>query len=136
MAIIDTDYVTTNFAEWEKFCTLKDDVLTKEDRLENAIALAEDEFAQYLPDVTDETLTNVLRRHLLNLVRKQCFDLRHGDSGFENKPQILKDYEATIAYLASLSGGDDGAISITAKPRRFGEWFNETGAALIINSND
>lgn len=134
MAVIDQDFVKSMFPEWEKFCTIKDDTLTAEERLDNCIELAENEFAQYLPDVTADDLTNIQRRHLLNLVRKQCFDLRHGDSGFENKPQIIKDYEASIEWLSKLTAAT--AISITAKPRRFGEWFNTSDDDLTVNSND
>lgn len=134
MAVIDKDFVKSMFPEWEKFCTIKDDTLTADERLDNCIELAENEFAQYLPDVTDDDLTDVQRRHLLNLVRKQCFDLRHGDSGFDNKPQIVKDYEASIEWLSRMVA--DTKISISAKVRRFDGWFNDTGAETIVNSND
>jgi len=33
MAVIDKDFVKTMFPEWEKFCTIKDDTLTADERI-------------------------------------------------------------------------------------------------------
>lgn len=142
MAIIDKDFVKEVFPEWEKFCTFTGGVLTADQRLDNSITLAEDQFSQYLSDVTEETLTGVQRLHLLNLVRKFCFDQRHGDTKFETKPQIIVDYEMSIKWLDAASQAQgainrENIVSVTAKERKFNQWFtDETEGTQLINSND
>lgn len=140
MPIVDAAYIQANFEPWEKYCTIEGSGDTPEEVLDKKIALAESEFSEYVT-VTAETITDQLTRHLLNLVKKHCFDIKHGDTEFEHKPQIVKDYEASLDWLKKYrirTAGIDGAasISITAKSRRFDHWFNEHDGNISINSND
>lgn len=140
MSLITPEYVQENFEAWQNFCTVEGSAFTPEEILENKIALAEAEFSEYLT-VTAETITDPQLRHLLNLVKKHLFDIKHGDTEFEHPPQIVKDYEASIAWLQKyrtrIAGIDgDASISLTAKRKRFGQWFNQTDCAAMINSND
>jgi len=130
MSLITAAYVKENFEPWSSFCTVPTSSFTADEILDKKIALAEIEFSQY-SDATADDITDELKRHLLNIVRKNCFDIRHGDTRFEHKPQILIDYESSIEtlkiYGRRVAEVDSSAsIRITSKPRKFGTWFNET----------
>ena len=134
MALIEAQYIKDNFEPWEKFCTVSGSSFTPDEILTKKITLAEDEFLQYV-SVTEATMTTILRRHLFNTVRKNVFDIRHGDTKFENRPQVLLDYDATIEWLERYRAGDAGiqdenSIRITAKTRRYGSWFNEESSEV------
>jgi len=138
--MITPEYVQENFEAWQKFCTVEGSAFTPEEILENKIALAAAEFSEYLA-VTAETITAPQTRHLLNVVKKHLFDIKHGDTEFEHPPQIVNDYQASIAWLQKyrtrLAGIDaDASISLTAKKKRFGQWFNCTDTLTTVNSND
>lgn len=131
MSLITSTYVKANFEPWELFCTVEGSASTAMEILELKIALAEAEFSQYISVSDPAELTDELQRHLLNLVRKQCFDIKHGDTEYKNPPQILKDYEASIAALKLYGPRVDDdvetniSVSFTSKERKFNTWFNE-----------
>lgn len=140
MALITAQFVKDNFEAWTKFATVEGSAFTPDEILQAKIDRATEEFNEYLT-VTDSTITTPQRRHLLNLVKKHLFDIKHGDTKFEQPPQIVRDYNASIDWLQKYRtrlAGIDGAasVSITAKPRRFSEWFNQTDDNLTVNSND
>lgn len=121
--------VQERFETWDSFCQGKYDeddnpILTPEQQLDAKIVLAEQELMEYLPSTTAETITDAASRHLLNLVRKNCFDIQHGDTEFESKPQIIRDYEATLKRLAELRDARNHAPTITSTEPRFRDgWF-------------
>jgi len=134
MSLITADYVKENFEIWESLATRKPTELTSDETLEKKIALAEAEFSQYISASDPDELTAELHRHLFNIVKKYLFDIAHGDTVFEDRPQILLDYDNSIEAL-KLYGRrvaeveSSASIMITSKSRRYGTWFNETDAA-------
>ncbi len=135
------------FPQWEKYVRLgsQEDAATVEARLERVLARASTELLEFVPTVTDQNITAPLKRHLVNVGRKNAFDIQHGNSAFENKPQIIRDYEATLAMLERYRTGEfaapapdadgdgepdtGGDVRVTAKPRRFRDWFiGESGS--------
>jgi hypothetical protein len=140
MALITAQFVKDNFEAWQKFAAVEGSAHTPDEILQIKIDRAEEEFGEYLT-VTNMTITAAQKRHLLNLCKKHLFDIKHGDTKFELPPQIVLDYNASIEWLRKYrvrAAGIDGekSISITAKTRRFDSWFNDTGEATMINSND
>lgn len=133
--MIDEAFVIDHFPLYNKYF-LDDDGDYATEVLEDEIAMSEAELTEYV-DVDETTITAALKRHLLNIVKYRGFVRVHGDTEFASKPQIVKAYEATIAMLQKYKDGEsttgvspDGAyeagmISITAKTRRFNEWFND-----------
>ena len=129
MALITPEFVKDNFEEWDIYCTVEGSSKTPDQILQIKIDRAEDEFLEYL-NVDETTITAQQKRHLLNIVKKNCFDIRHGSTEFDQKPQIIKDYEATIKALEEYrlaKRGIDGSASIkmNAKDREFDEWFTD-----------
>jgi hypothetical protein len=129
MALINLDYIKKNFEQWEPYCTIEGGDLSPSEILQLKLDRAEEEFLEYL-DVTQETITPGQLRFLLIIVKKNCFDIKHGDTEFEFKPQIIKDYEEAVKFLDKKrvrQGAIDKAesIKINAKEREFDEWFNE-----------
>lgn len=133
MSLLTVAYVQQYFPLWEKYF-LDDEGNADENVLQDEIDLSEAELAEYLL-VDEDTITDSIKRHVLNIIKYRGFNRLHGDIEFENKPQIVRDYEATIMKLTafknisespagtSVDGGN--IVSITSKARRFGEWFNE-----------
>ena len=132
MSLITVEYITDNFEQWEVFCTVEGSDFSAEEILDMKLDLAEKELLEYV-EVTEATITEPLTRHLLIIVKKNCFDIQHGDTELENKPQILRDYEATIKALEKYRSGElpmspepgenTPTVSITAKERYFDDWF-------------
>lgn len=130
--LITAEYVKERFPLWNKFF-LDDDGIQSEEVLEMEIELAEAELAEYVI-VDEDTITDSVKRHLLNIVKYRGFMRLHGDEEFEKVPRIVKDYEMTILKLSafrdskgSLEGldiADTGAVVITSKSRVFDKWFN------------
>lgn len=116
--------------------TAADSPAQLDERLDARIADAETQLLEYLPALTPATLTDPLRLHLLNLVRKRLFDVKHGNTAVQGaKPQIVRDYEDTLKMLERYRTGEFGreadvppdgstdAFVVQAKARRFNTWF-------------
>lgn len=133
MPIITIQYVKERFPRWAAFVRIDstDDAAALDERLTQIVAYAEAQLLEYV-NVTDETISDQLTRHLMNLVRKGCFDVKNAETSFETKPQIVRDYEDTLRQLRDYRAGILGArgedtkdFVVTAKPRLFGgKWFN------------
>ncbi len=136
MSIIAIAVVKTRFPRWQIFVKLdsSEDEATVDTRLQGIIDDADEEFAEYV--VADSTtITGPLTLHLMNLIRKRCFDVKHGETAYETKPQIVRDYEASIEalgrYLTGLlekplaAGATDSQldVSVTSRAKKFGDWF-------------
>lgn len=137
MDLISNEFVKSNFSLWEDYASQHSEVVseakTSEQILTETISQSQIELLEYIK-VTEETITDQLKSHLLNIVRKRLFDIRHGDTEFQSKPGIIRDYEATIAMLeryregellspAPELGSTKSEISLTAKDRLFDGWF-------------
>lgn len=130
MALIDADYVTKNFPNWELFCFQEGTVA--EDNLQLAIDRAIEEFSEYLTR-TDTDITAMEKRHILVIAKYNCFEFKHGDTDFSTKPIIVKDYERTIETLQKYAEGKMGQpastdITMDGKTRKFGvdKWFTDS----------
>ena len=72
---------------------------------------------------------------LMALVRKSIFDVQHGDTEFDHRPQILRDYDRALDDLVLVRSGaldpdettvrEDATSALESKPRRFGTWFRD-----------
>jgi len=133
MALIDIQYVKDNFEEWEEYCTVPNSAIDPEKTLSRKIALAEAELLEYVT-VDQQTISDSLKKHLLNLIRYQCFLIKHGDTQFEYPPAIVKDYNKSISILEKYRKGeikfppdppnaDKDDVRFSAKDRQFDEWF-------------
>jgi hypothetical protein len=131
--LVDIEFIKKNFPLWNKYF-LDDDGEASETVLQNDIDRAAVDFLSYV-FYTKDTIPECCKFDLLNIVKKYGLDRALGDVEFETKPMILKDYESTIARLQSYKDGtavpegtnlnsDKPSVIINAKPRRFGEWFN------------
>ena len=136
MALITPQHIKDRWPDWETYCSAHEDLIPDE-ALDLAIEDAETEFQELLPDITEDTITDALRRHLLHIVKKNAFDFLHGDTDFRRTPQIVQDYEDTLATIERYrsselplpdpdsSKGD--RFRMHAKRRRFGrgDWFTD-----------
>lgn len=129
MALVDATFVKDKFELWEDYCTIPGSSKTADDVLNDKIEDAENEFLQYL-SVTEADITGNQKRLLMNIIRYNCFRVKHGDTEFDHEPQIIQDYKSTIEYLKRISKTDSaGAFqdlpSLSAKTRIFkqGDWF-------------
>lgn len=137
--MITEAYITKQFPEWKDWAKshpehtandgLKDDQAVLSDLQEDAIV----QLLEYIT-VTSETISEQIRRHLLNLLKYRFFGLRHGDSEFQHKPKIVRDYEASIEMLEGYRDGKflkpapeigdrRGDIKMESKKRQFNRWF-------------
>lgn len=116
MALIDLTTVKLKWPTWE---TLMDSITvtgqTSDQLLQTAIDLAIDELTEFL-DVEDDDMTDTLTMHLMRIVQKKAFDMRHGDVVFKEgeKPSIVVNYEDTMSRLKE---GLIGPGSITMESR-------------------
>ncbi len=117
-------YVKARFPEWETFCTRKDGEKTADEMLQIAIDLASFEFCDALGSLTSDDMTDILRMHLLRMVKHRCFNFLHGDTGFKNKPQIVRDYETTRELL-DKGLIRTGNVTFENKDRIFDDWFTD-----------
>jgi hypothetical protein len=131
MALIDITEVQEKFEVWEDYCTINGLDKTAEEVLQDKIDDGETELLEYLT-VDEDTITAIHQRHLMNIIRYNCFRVKHGDTEFENKPQIVVDYERTIEALKQMKVSDElGAAQdlpqLKAKTRIFDEggWFTD-----------
>lgn len=129
MTLITLDIVKSKFPLWNSYCQT-------DNELTAIVNDSETIMLEYIK-VTSETMTPQLILHLINIIRKRCFDTKHGDTEFESEPQILKDYKETMKLLLGYREGTTSIqpadlvvpanlVSITSKPRRFGgKWFSD-----------
>lgn len=131
--LVTRQYVQDNFPKWGHYAD------NDEPTLDRFIDRAEEEFAEYVTTSSAE-ISAQLKLHILNIVRYRLFSKLYGDRSFEAKPQIVKDYEATIKTLEQYRSGalptapdptsESSRMSITAKARFIGgdggSWFNNT----------
>lgn len=106
----------------------QEDILTAE--LNNS----DTELSQYI--VLPETASALLKLHLVNIAKYRLFCRVHGDTAFDNKPQIVKNYETTIKALENVKSGgsltgtavtdttDDTSIRINSTTPRSKGWFD------------
>lgn len=131
--LITTNYVKSNFPNWSYYCS--DEEKTPDQVIESEIQTASIQLSEYVT-VTETTITEALKLHLFNIVRKRLFDRKHGDTEFQTKPAIVKEYEDSLKILEKYRTGEmsvtqpeagqtNEKISFTAKPRKFGNWFTE-----------
>lgn len=125
------DWVKTRFPLWTDFCDEDESALSNE--IDMAIVEMNDFFTIEESDF-DFNTNNALNIHLLNIIRKRCFDLKQSGEDFTTKPTIVKDYERTLKTLEAYQTGitkpnpehdsdTENLISIDAKTRVFDEWF-------------
>ncbi len=122
--LMTPDYVKCRFPDWETFCTREDGLKTADEMLQIAIDMAEAEFLTFYGALADADVTEQHRFHILRIVRFNCFGFRHGDSGFEHQPAIVKQYESTRKKLEAGLLGANG-VKITSKERLFDESFTD-----------
>lgn len=136
MSLITSTWIKPRFPIWRDFCDIEDFAQTPDEMLDIAIETGEDEFLGYITvEDGDAEFTDVLKLQLLRIVKKHCFDFQHSADLFENRPQILKDYDNAIAMLekyragdlpsAPQVGGNADSVTMTAKDREFDEWFSD-----------
>jgi len=142
MSLLTIDFVKQNFPLWNKYC-LDDEGAPDETILQNEMDIAEMKLGEFV-EVNSETITDPIRLHLFNITRKRCFDRIQGDTVFEFVPQIVKEYDDTIALLTSYKNEEispDGkninasekSIKLKAKKRRFKQWFNNDARSDFWN---
>ena len=148
MALITNEFVKQNFPQWEHYAEEDTVAANTEAALTNQIALAEDELAEYVT-VTEITITDSIKRHLLHISKYNLFMLKHGDTEFERDPQIVVDYKHSIKMLSDLRDGKRpaspstpeqaaGTITLTAKKKRFGggSWFTDNGSERVSSNEE
>ncbi len=138
LTLVTLEEIKDRFPDWELYArrTQQEDAAEVEARLERAAEDAETELLEYLPALTPETISPQVERHLLVIAKKALFDYKHGNQGYEHKPLIVRDYEATLATLERYRAGElpvpglpgeedvtDDTFTVTPVKRRFGEWF-------------
>ena len=135
MSLITSTAVKAKFTRWEVFCEPVEVGQTADDVLNAMIEEAETEILEYIPGLTDATITPQLTRHLMIIIRYRCFANLHGEADFENKPQMVRDYEASIKMLERYRAGEfsvpddpnategDEHVKFSAKPRSMDQWF-------------
>ncbi|XWN36082.1 MAG: hypothetical protein ROO71_08960 [Balneola sp.] len=148
MALIENAFVKQNFPQWEHYAEEDTVAVDTDAALTNQVSLAEDELAEYVT-VTEETITDPIKRHLLHITKYNLFMLKHGDTEFERDPQIVVDYKHTIKMLTDLRDGKRpaspsapeeavGSINMSSKTRRFGggDWFTDTGSDRVSSKKE
>ncbi|MEQ9309699.1 MAG: hypothetical protein RLN90_09605 [Balneolaceae bacterium] len=142
MASITKDYVKQNFPQWKHYADYDPVAADSNAALDNQIANAEDELAEYIV-VDESTITNSLKRHLFKIVRYNLFMLAQGDTDFERDPQIVAEYKSTIKSLVMLRDGErpveastveksKSGITLTSKTRTMGaeNWRTDLGKSV------
>lgn len=127
--LISAKYVKSHFPLWDKYCIDPDTGDVSDNMLLNAIEMGHARFYSYVSSERT-TMTEGLRADLLTIIKYIMFGYKHGDADFENKPQIVKDYDETIKRLAEYKSGDQKiepspvstkpAARISSKKRLFG----------------
>ena len=144
--LIQPDYIKANFPQWEHYCEFAVDEVDTQITLTLQIENGSIELADYVT-VTADSITPAIRRHLFHIIRKNLFMLKHADSEFDHRPQILKDYEHSIKMLTELRQGDrpnaaptpetaQQSLKVTAKKRRYDSWFRDTGGYITSSGEN
>lgn len=144
--LITKAYVKENFPQWEHYAEYDTEAADTDAALDKQIAQAEIELSDYV-SVDEDTITDTLKRHLLRIVRKNLFDLKHADTEFDRPPGIVADYNNTIDMLEQLRDGErpaepatpeeaGGKVNIKAKKRRMNRWFTDTGGYQVDSSDE
>jgi len=136
MALIEIAYVKDNFPQWGDYCTGETGE-PDQTILQKEIDLSIVKFSEYL-NIAEADISEALKLHLLNIVRKRCWQRRQGDTEYQHPPQIVQDYNDTIKTLAGIKEGKislspattttpKDTVVITAKEKRYSNslWFNE-----------
>lgn len=127
MALITLATVKSKWPTWK---TLMDSITvtdqTSDQLLQTAIDLAIDEFTDFL-DVEDADMTDTLTMHLMRLVLKKAFDMRHGDVVFKEneRPSIVVNYDDTMSRLKEGLIGP-GSITMESRDRVMDEGVLDT----------
>lgn len=126
------DHIKKHFPKWDFYFKDRDTDEPDQDLLAESIDLALAQINDYVI-VEEETITDTMKLHLLNIVRKKGFDLEYSAENFDTKPSIIRDYEYTLEVLEKYKNGyqppiqedDAKSVNITAKPRIFTKdgWF-------------
>jgi hypothetical protein len=139
MSILTLSTVKTRFPEWEKYLviTINDTDEQKDAKLQLVVDNADAELSEYV-DVNADTITPALTNHLMNIIRKHAFDLKNGNRATEVKPQVIRDYEHSLAQLKSYQAGfrnvpladgeTDTQLDVSvknARTRKFSVWFTD-----------
>lgn len=115
--VMDIDNVKTRFPFWAQYLTSAADELdgvSADDLLVLIVGEAETKYQDYAE--LDDPPTDSQVYHLMAIIRYRAFLMRHGDTKFDVKPPIIRDYEATLKLLESgMIGGN--SIRMTAKDR-------------------
>ncbi len=137
MALIDLTYVKSQFPKWEEFIrqNIGETAPDVDTRLQNIIDNSEAQLSEYAVVTATAIVGHPLIVHLMNLVKKRCFDVKHSATSFEAKPAIVRDYEHTLAMLLKYQKGllkvplDSGAedtqtdVNMKGAGKKFTEWF-------------
>lgn len=128
MSLITKEYVKEGFPLWESYFINPSTGKADESVLQSEIDRAETILVEYL-QADEDNITEQLKNHLLNIVKYLGFVLKHGDTEFKEKTQIVKDYEMTMQLLKDYKAGitpitpvplsDKRTISVQAKERLF-----------------
>jgi len=125
MALISTSYIETNFPLVKQMAKTAGDY--DSGLVTDVLDTAEAELSRYIT-VTEDTITEDQKLHLLNIFAYHVFMRLKGDVEFEIKPRIIKDYETSIEQLkfTSVTDAEDGykKVTVTARSKRFVDnWF-------------
>ncbi len=126
MKLVETVWVKNYFTAWNKYF-LNADSTPDESVLEKEIEMASSELRQYI-DVDPDNMDDILKYHLLVIIKKRGYDLEHKDEGNEFTPQVVKDYYATLSYLRKMAsepfntGGESDFTIEVGKPDK-PDWF-------------
>jgi|GEM_PF-2749072 len=113
MKYVTLEWVQENLPAWaEWFINAHSEA--DESVLENEITLAEYELERYTGQL--EALPDILKPHLLAIIRKRGYNIISGDESIEFPPRIIKDYEETIVFLRETASGLNHAGG-TSSPR-------------------
>lgn len=148
MALIQSATIKQNFPEWEHYAAYDTVAVDNDAALANQIELAETELLDYIT-VTEDTIDAKIRRHLLRIVQKNLFMLKHADTDFKREPAVLADYRQSIRMLEALRDGHRASVPptpetqqeglrITGKNRRFGpgQWFRDAENYKVTSEDE
>lgn len=139
MDLLTLEYIKEQFPAWESFIkrTASETAEDLDDRLTMIADRAEAEFSEYLVVAADD-MTDALKMHLINIIRKGCFDVKNSANSFETKPQIIRDYERSMLQLEKYrqgllrkpipDGEEDSQLDVTMKKSTgtfASDWFNQ-----------
>ncbi|MCF8266213.1 MAG: DUF1320 domain-containing protein [Ignavibacteriales bacterium] len=129
MKYVTLEWVQENLPAWAEWF-INAHAEADETVLENEITLAEYELEQYTGPL--EVLPDVLKPHLLVIIRKRGYDMIAGHESIEFPPQVIADHERTLAFLRDISAGlshaagvDSPRVKIFSSDASMDELFGE-----------